>query len=148
MSYSYSGGQSWGGYGNSQFTPYNRSYQNSRYNNMRSYRGAQQPRKRSGARITFKDETTPIISAWKKDRFGFHVLYARPYSKTKRTKSKSEKRWLNLFVTITNRSTMQETKCSGMFDLDRQRLYISDLNLIVNPKAPNGGYFGKHISRR
>ncbi|MGC3977855.1 MAG: hypothetical protein QM751_06215 [Paludibacteraceae bacterium] len=74
-------------------------------------------------------------------------LYARPYKGSKISESKSGKRWINLFVTLTNKTNGTITKTSGLYDFDRKRLYIKDFNLIANPYAPNGGYFGKHISK-
>lgn len=116
--------------------------------NRQNYAYSQQrPRKKSGCRLILKDKDTPIISAWKSQKNGLLSLYARPYKGTRLSVSKSGKEWLNLFVTITNKQTQQITKCSGLFDLQRQRLYLPEFNLICNPKAPNGGYFGKHISK-
>lgn len=114
----------------------------------RSYGGgySRQPRKRSGAKIKIM-EGNPIISAWRKNKSGFYVLYARPYKGTKDRASKNGRNWMNLFVTITNRTTMQAHNCSGLFDVDRRRLYIKDLNLIVT-EGGAGGYFGTHISKR
>ncbi|MFT4224340.1 hypothetical protein [Dysgonomonas sp.] len=133
-----------GGYGN-----YNRggygynNYRNSGYS--RGY-GNRQPRKRSGAKIKMMDGN-PVISAWRKNKSGFYSLYARPYKGTKDRSSKNGKNWMNLFVTITNRTTMQTHNCSGLFDVDRRRLYIKDLNMIVT-EGGQGGYFGTHIRRR
>jgi hypothetical protein len=141
--YSYSGGQPWGGYGNSQRAPYNLNY--NRYGNtgMRSYQGDQTARKRSGAKIKIIDGN-PFVSAWRKNAKGFYALYARPYKGTKDISSKSGKNWLNLFVTITNRTTMQKQNCSGMYDVDRKRLYIKEFNQIVTLNG-RGGYWGKHL---
>ena len=74
-------------------------------------------------------------------------LYARPYKGTKIITSKSGKRWANLFVTLTNTNTLVKTNMSGLLNLDNKKLYISEMNLVANPKAPNGGYFGKQISK-
>lgn len=126
---------------------YNRSYSNYSRGNNRSYNNYnRQPRKRSGAKIKMMDGN-PVISAWRKNKSGFYTLYARPYKGTKDRSSKNGKNWLNLFVTITNRTSMQTHNCSGLFDVDRRRLYIKDLNMIVT-EGGQGGYFGTHIRRR
>lgn len=131
------------GYNNS----YNRSYSNYSRGNNRSYNNYnRQPRKRSGAKIKMMDGN-PVISAWRKNKSGFYTLYARPYKGTKDRSSKNGKNWMNLFVTITNRTSMQTHNCSGLFDVDRRRLYIKDLNMIVT-EGGQGGYFGTHIRRR
>lgn len=126
---------------------YNRSYSNYSRGNNRSYNNYnRQLRKRSGAKIKMMDGN-PVISAWRKNKSGFYTLYARPYKGTKDRSSKNGKNWLNLFVTITNRTSMQTHNCSGLFDVDRRRLYIKDLNMIVT-EGGQGGYFGTHIRRR
>lgn len=130
-------------------TGYNRSYSRNGYSGgyNRGYNnGGSRARKRSGAKIKIM-EGNPVISAWRKNKSGFYVLYARPYKGTKDSSSKNGRNWLNLFVTITNRTTMQAQNCSGLYDVDRRRLYIKDLNLIVS-EAGQGGYFGTHISKR
>jgi len=116
---------------------------NGNWGNGSSGQRNNQSRKRSGAKIKMI-EGNPFISAWRKNKQGFYVLYARPYKGTKDIQSKSGKNWLNLFVTIVNRTTMQETKCSGMYDVDRRRLYIKEFNLIVSTNGAKG-YFGRHL---
>lgn len=124
-------------YGGRGYSSYNGVY---RQNNLG------QQKKRSGAKIQFKDGA-PIVSAWKKNRMGFYVLYARPYKNTKVTTSQNGKEWANLFVTITNQTTMETRSYSGMFDMSRKRLYIKELNMIVTTGG-SGGYWGKHLGGR
>ncbi len=105
-------------------------------------------KKRSGCRIVMKDKNTPILFGWRKKYKGaFFTFYARPYEKSKITTSKTGKTWINLFVTITNRNTFEVVKTSGLFCFETQRMYLKELNIIANPKANDGGYFGKHISK-
>lgn len=104
-------------------------------------------RKRSGCRVVERNNMV-FVSAWRKNRDGFFKLYARPYSKTKAVQSERGTTWLNLFVTIVNVSTMTETKCSGMYDADKQRLYIKQFNLIASARGGAGGYFGRHLGKR
>jgi len=120
---------------------------NSDWNNKRDdYRGRSNPPKRSGAK--FKEiEGAHIVSAWKKDRSGFWTLYARPYSKSRIIESKNGKEWINLFVTMTNNTTKQVVKTSGLLDLNRKRLYLKDFNMIVT-KNGDGGYWGRHLGKR
>lgn len=128
-----------------QYTPrtgagsfYPRSYVN--------YQPQMRQKKHSGSRLTMMDTKTPIISGWKASKSnGLTALYARPYKGSKVSESKTGKTWINLFVTLTNKRTNQVTKTSGMFCFETKKLYIKDFNLMANPKAPNGGYFGTHI---
>ena len=139
-------------YGNrsSNFGGFNGRQSNSRSYNQ-GYGGGytprqQAPKKRTGCSLKTMEDGSPIISGWRVSKGQMYSLYARPYKNTKKTKSKNGKEWMNLFVTIINKTTMQETSTSGMFDCDKKKLYIKDFNLIANPRAPRGGYFGKHIS--
>lgn len=137
-------------YNNNNF--YNRPRYGSGGGYSRGFQGNyQQPqrqmKKRSGCRYTTGTDGAPIISAWRKNNKGMYSLYARPYKGSKTITSKSGKEWINLFVTIVNKDTMQEIKTSGLLNLQNKKLYLKEFNLICNPSAPNGGYFGKHISR-
>jgi hypothetical protein len=114
---------------------YERGYQNDR------------PKKHSGCSIKQNEDGTYCVSGWKLADGCMVKLYARPYKGTKITTSKSGKRWANLFVTLTNTNTLVKTNMSGLLNLDNKKLYISEMNLVANPKAPNGGYFGKQISK-
>lgn len=139
-------------YGNNQQGGYQRngyqrnSYQSNSYsNNRNNYQQSRPQRKKSGCKITIKDGDVPIISGWRVSKRQMFKLYARPYKNTSVSTSKNGKEWMNLFVTITNLDTNQQQNCSGMYDIERQRLYIKDFNLIATTKG-QGGYFGKHIS--
>lgn len=130
----------------SDFVPAPYQSQNNPY--ARGGNNPNQIRKRSGATFGVIKEGDnkgkPYVSAWKKNKKGFYVLFARPYKKTRQTESSNGKRWQNLFVTITNRDTMQTVNTSGMYDVDAKRLYIKDYNQIVS-RGGKGGYWGIHI---
>lgn len=133
---------------NRNFNPQNSrnsGYSNQRNNNQNISRSSSV--KHSGCGVRIMEDGSPILFGWKLSGGDMVKLYARPCKSTKSSTSKSGKTWLNLFVTLTNQSTMQITKCSGLYNADNQKLYISDFNLIANPRAANGGYFGKHISK-
>jgi len=106
--------------------------------------------KKSGYSVMIKDGA-PICSGWRKTRMGIQKLYARPWSKSREIVSKSKKRWVNLFVTLTTDVGIINT--SGMYNMDNQKLYIKDLNLVGSPKGGgqtssgkfSAGYFGKHM---
>lgn len=139
---------------------YNRSYNNNGYNynngSGRSYNNSYRsssnsynhsPRKKSGCKIGTDKNGGLYISAWRVNKTGLYSLYARAYKKTRESVSDKGTHWLNLFVTITNKSTNTITNHSGMYDINRKRLYLKELNLICTTNG-QGGYFGKHISKR
>lgn len=125
--------------------PYNPNYG---FNNNRPNQVANRPRKRSGCKRTDKDGTV-ILSGWKASRQGLLSVYARPYSGTKEhVGAQRGKHYLNYFVTIVNKNTGHETKTSGLFCMETGKLHIPQLNWVMNPSAPNGGYCGKSISKQ
>jgi hypothetical protein len=82
---------------------------------------------------------------------GIIKLYARPYAKSKLTESGNGNVFCNLFVTLTNSTTGQVTKTSGLFNMTTKKLVITELGLVGSTngrgKSAGGktlkGYFGK-----
>jgi len=130
----------------------NRGYSRSGYNQGGYSRSGntRSGRKHSGCRMTVvKDTGEQIVVGWNYSRSrGMISFIASPYKGTKTSTSRSGRDWENWFVKITNKRTMQITNHSGLWDCQRRRLLIKDLNMVANPGAPNGGYFGQHISKR
>lgn len=102
-------------------------------------------RKRSGAKIQER-EGAVLVSAWRKNRYGFFVLYARPYKGTSEHKTQNGRKYLNLFVTIVNRSTGELTNMSGLYDVEKRKLRLPDLNQVVSNNGA-GGYWGISLKR-
>lgn len=127
---------------------YNGGYNNSgNYNNNRNQ--GQPQKKHSGCRKGQDKKGNPYLIGWNASKTrGMISFIASPYSGTKEIKSKSGKTWQNWFVKITFKATGDIKNYSGMYNVSNNKLYIKDLNLVANPGAPNGGYFGKHISKR
>ncbi|MDB0615795.1 hypothetical protein PL372_09625 [Tenacibaculum dicentrarchi] len=61
--------------------------------------------------------------------------------------SQSGKNWIGVMVVLSAplNATVVHT---GMLNVDNNKVYIKDWNMVANPHAPNGGYFGKHISKK
>ena len=105
-------------------------------------------KKHSGCRLRqLPDMKWPIIFGWMYKNGAIISLYATEYEKSHEKVSKTGKKWVNLFVRLTNKTTMHVEKMSGLMNLENHKLYIKDLNLIANPKAPNGGYFGVQLKK-
>lgn len=128
----------------------NRNYDNwgnrgSYPNNRRNYGGNNRQKKHSGCRLKIIDGK-PFLSAWNYSRSrGMVSMYARPYTKTRLIESQKGKQWLNLFVTITHKQTMQVVKTSGMYDVERKRLYLKEFNMVASAST---NYFGVHLQKR
>lgn len=127
---------------------YNRNYSNGYGRRSGGYAGnynrpyaAPQPRKRSGAKfkeVTIDGNTAMIVSAWRVNRKGeLLVLYARPYSNT-REHQKNRGRFLNYFVTITNKATYSVVKTSGLLYEDSKRLLLGEFGEIVTDRGRGG----------
>ena len=106
-------------------------------------------KKRSGCK--WKNTTRngkPCITAWKYDaqKKGIISVLVAPYKKTKRRKSKAGITWENWIATITMPSGNKLVR-SCMVNMDNKKFYLQELNMMGNPRANNGGYFGTHIRR-
>lgn len=131
---------------------YNRAPYNPNWQGAPQYRGNNAPyRKKSGAKLTTSRKTNkPVITAWKKSQYAFLVMVATPNNGANiaakggqvitNAKGQEYARWT---CTLTDRNTGAKTTHSGLYNLATGKLYITDLKLVANPKAPNGGYFGK-----
>jgi len=139
VNYPYFSGSSFSGYAGGYSSGYN-NVSNRRYSPVAFP-------KRSGCRMKKVGKDGVVLWGWRKNKSGMYSFYARPYSKSKHVESQSGKHWVNMFVTITNKSTMQKSNHSAMYDIDGNKLYMKELNLIANPKALNGGYWGTHIRK-
>ncbi|WP_237275569.1 hypothetical protein [Tenacibaculum ovolyticum] len=60
--------------------------------------------------------------------------------------SKTQKEWVS--VTVFCSAPFKPTiTLKAIHNTKNSKTYINEWNFIVNPKAPNGGYAGKHISK-
>lgn len=121
---------------NGRYAPYNNNYQN---NNKPNYGSAKPIFKKSGfgfKAVDRKGLSTFVCWGWKKNRNGIIKIYAQPYSKTKKVKSKANNVFHNLMVKVTNTSTGQQNIVSGMFNETTRKLTIPELGWVG---SPNGG---------
>lgn len=125
-----------------------------------NYKPQKQFTKKSGCKLHKYDfeskEIVFFMTGWKVTKGEMLVFKATSFISdknrthiTRSTKAESKKMdWINVFVVISNKTTFSEIKTSGMYCINTGKLYIKQFNLIANPKAPNGGYFGKHLSKK
>jgi len=125
----------------------NRQYNDYRQNNNqnRGYQNNQPQKKHSGCKEVYKDGVFAYMNGWNysKQRGLISFLAIKSKNSGEVHTSKSGKRWVQLFVRIFNKRTLQTVKCSGLYDLDTHKLILNEQGMVANPKAPNGGYFGK-----
>lgn len=138
----------WGNNNNWNNSNWGNNRPNNGSNNNYSNSGNNRPRKRSGATFKMMPDGVMVISGWRKNRYGYFKLYARPYKGTKEhVGERSNKTFFNYLVTITNESTGQPSNLSGLYYPNERKLRIPQLNQVVSPNG-SGGYWGKSISKR
>lgn len=139
---------------NSFYNNYNRNrYSKGNYQSARPYYGnnqnQQQQYKKTGFKVTQvvnNGVTTFIGSGWKKTRNGLLSIYARPYKKTKVSISHKGHRHHNLFVEITNTTTGQVQKHSGMFNETTKYLIIEKIGWLCTPNGSGVTRSGKRVT--
>lgn len=116
---------------------------NNNYNQQSGYgNGYKQPaKKHSGCRL-IKTEKGEFISAWKYTKAGMLSITANFWKKS----PSANYDWEAWVVTIINQATGQKSTFNALYNPSKGTLRINDLNWVLNPKAPNGGYCGKAFS--
>lgn len=127
-----------GNYGQKRNGNYNNNYQ-------------QKPKKHSGAKHTKYFPTTGvnkgfeqnIVNAWKLSKNKELIkVTAVTTSKSK----ESEKGWFgSVAVTFVNTVTGAKFFYWGTMQKSTGKVIVQDLALVINPKAPNGGYCGTFV---
>lgn len=79
----------------------------------------------------------PYIQGWRLVYGQMCKMIASP-AKEFKTKSENSDRWIVNLVCGINKAVY-----NGFYNVETKKLTIPDLGLVANPKAPNGGYFGK-----
>ncbi len=74
------------------------------------------------------------------------IFRSKKQSEIAPTTSKSGKDWAS--VTLVMSAPMEKTVVQyGMLNLQNNKVYFKEWNMIANPNGGSGGYFGKHISK-
>lgn len=113
--------------------------------------------KRSGAKYHATTKSTgankgqPAISAWMIENRKLVKLFAAPYRKTRKVTTKGGNHgvkrvymtWICSIQVGLNTATVHPC----LYDVEKRRVTIPELNLVLSPFSPNGGYCGKFISK-
>ena len=129
------------GYGYPQPQPYNgQSY----VANGHAPAYHQQPKKkRSGCKAKRDKNGNDCIIGWNKSRSrGFISFIAAPHKKKSKNKSPDSETWM---VKVTQGITI--VWHVGFYNTETRKLTIPDLNMVANPNAANGGYFGTFLKK-
>ncbi len=104
-------------------------------------------KKHSGAKIVFGKNGQKYISAWNySGRHGLLSFFVSDYKKTRVHKSKTGKEWANVMVKVSGEK-QKPYIVSGLLDMATDRVIINELGMVINPKAPNGGYCGTFVRK-
>lgn len=90
------------------------------------------------------NDGSPICWGWRLTKQGMQTLYARPYSKTKKSQGSSGAEFLNLFVELKT-DGVPTIKTSGLFNLSTNRLFIPEFNLLGTPNGGGQTKSGKYV---
>ncbi|MHA7109358.1 hypothetical protein ACRTDU_04480 [Sunxiuqinia elliptica] len=137
--------------------PYNRrtgEYYESRgrqsYSNNYQRNDNRAPRKKSGCSETVGRTKKTVISGWRKSARQFMTFvatqnngdnaHAKGGAVITNKKGQEYTRWT---AKLTNKTIGTVSTVSCLYNHATGKLYFPDLNLVANPKAPNGGYWGK-----
>lgn len=123
-------------------------------NRSYSYRGGNsyQPvrtaaKKRSGAKHGRTKNGDPYTTGWNASRkHGLVKFLCVPYKKSKQSESANGRQWLNVMVKV-EKQMAPEFITSGMMDLVSGKVTVQSLGIVINPKAPNGGYCGRFFGK-
>jgi hypothetical protein len=126
----------------------NSNYNGNRNNNSGGYannnkNSNQAPKKKSGARMSEKNGK-PFVTGWNVSQSrGYITFIAFPYEKTKRVVSDNGVEWENWMIKINSQRNIEPILKPCLMEVATGRILCKELNLMANPKANNGGYFGK-----
>ncbi|SJZ94765.1 hypothetical protein, partial [Sediminibacterium ginsengisoli] len=113
------------------------------YNNFNNNRNNRPKRKRSGCTSGVSgDSRKPWVRGWKASRQGFVTIICGPNKGTNVHESRTGRNWENWTATV-QVGMAAPYLVSCLYDQSTGKVSIEKLGLVLNPKAPNGGYCGR-----
>ncbi|WP_422091308.1 hypothetical protein [Tenacibaculum ovolyticum] len=108
-------------------------------------------KKQSGCKLHnhLDSEKGLFMSVWKVEKgvmWSGKITMTPSQIKTGIRVSKSGKKWVSVLLRM-NAPMHNQVAVTGMMNVDSQKVYFKDWNTMANPRANNGGYYGKHISK-
>lgn len=124
---------------------YNNNYNNNRSNGNNNGGGQRPTKKHTGARFTRnKKDGSPVTTGWNySKRFGLVTFLCVTTSKSVESESKTGNQYVSVMVKVSKPMSPAETT-NGLMNVRTGQVTIDSMNLVINPKAPNGGYCGKY----
>lgn len=143
-----------GGFGqnySNRRTNYNQDFSQNRRGNA-GYNYQARIKKHSGAKESMikigENKGKSCITAWNySKRFGLRTFLVTSYKNSKFITSKKGREWQTMMVTIKSSGQIPQI-ASAFLDVMTNKVYIPDMKMVINPKAPNGGYCGTFERRK
>lgn len=146
------------GYGNGSGSfrnNFNNGYQYQNGQGSRpDYQNAQYAKKKHSGAKTVRSrkpgfEGVEFISAWNYSRRrGMITCFISEYKKTKTTTANNGTQYRNLLAKVVYKDSGVEKLMGALLNLSNDKITIPELGMVVNVKAPNGGYFGKFSKKK
>ena len=143
------------GNGNKRYNN-NRNYNNNNYNNSgngynnnRNSNRSSNQKKKSGCKsgLSNNENRTPYVQGWKADKTsGLRTFFAFPYKGTQEVESKTGRVYQNWMCKVQFKDGRTEL-FTCLYEPQTQKVTISDLGYVMNPKGGRGGYVGPYYVR-
>jgi hypothetical protein len=137
-----------GGYNNGQSYGPQQAYgpqYPARRSNGHSNNGQHAQKKHSGAKFKSSDKNgNPCTTGWNKSRFaGFVTFLCVVTSKSVKSESDRGNKYISVMVKVRKQMSPEETT-NGLMNTATGQVTIQSMGVVINPKAPNGGYCGRY----
>ena len=124
------------------YRPYKQEFQDRRQFKKHTAAGHKEGKTKAG-------RDYKITWGWNVSKGGGLVSYlAKNYAKSHMVESKNGRKWLTVIVVATLARTKDTKIKPGLMDLQTGKVIVKDWKLVINPKAPNGGYCGTFMQSR
>jgi hypothetical protein len=146
-----------GKFGGYSFNPKRNQYDNSQRENFDTRSAAprgsdydKKRRKHSGCTTGVDKNKKEYVRGWNYSaRRGMITAYVCEYKSTKETTSeKSGITYTNLMAKVVYKDSGVEKIYGALLSHKTKRIIIPELGMVLNPAAPNGGYFGKFSRKK
>lgn len=107
---------------------------------------SRQQRKKSGSKSGIGKNGKPYVTGWNASRqYGLVTFLCVPYSGTGVHESRRGVKWENWMCKVSPKyGKPYLTSCL----YDGQKCIVSDLGIVINPRANNGGYCGRFGNKK
>jgi len=101
-------------------------------------------KKKTGSKTGVFDNGARWTNGWNVSKAnGLVKLFAKQWSGSTESVSKSGRKWSTVIIEMTKKWGKKEV-VFGLMDVQTGQTIIKDMQVVLNPKAPNGGYCGQY----